>query len=98
MSASCELVIKYRKALDRLTLFSLLLFELFPFFTTVIQSMFYGISVTNIGIGVSIVLILAAYLINRNRSDTCEERNALRGPYRTMGCFTEPAATNSLWS
>lgn len=89
MSTSCVLVIKYRKALDRFTLFSLLLFELFPFIATVVQSIFYGISITNIGIGLSIVLVLIAYLINWNRSGTNEQRNTaqIRRSYDTVMLF-----------
>ena len=67
---SCILILKHRKFLDRFTLFSLMFFELFPLVAIVFQSIFYGITITNIGIGASILLILVAYLVNWNRSDT----------------------------
>ena len=67
---SCVLILKHRKFLDRFTLFSLLCYELFPIVAIVFQSIFYGITIINIGIGASIILILIAYLVNWNRSDT----------------------------
>lgn len=73
LSSSCLLIFRFRKALDRFTRFSLLLFELFPIAATLLQSLYYGISITNIGIGVSIVLILVSYLFNRNRSGSNEK-------------------------
>lgn len=89
LSASCTLVIRYRKALDRLTLFSLLSFELFPIAAVVIQSIFYGISITNIGIAVTIILMLVAYLVNWNRSGISERFNTeqLRRSYDTTVLF-----------
>lgn len=67
---SCVLILRHRKFLDRFTLFSLMSFDLFPLVAIVFQSIFYGITITNIGIGASILLILVAYLINWNRADT----------------------------
>lgn len=68
--SSCVLILRYRKFLDRFTLFSLMCFELFPLVAIVFQSIFYGIAITNIGIGASIILVLVAYLVNWNRSDS----------------------------
>lgn len=89
LSASCTLVIQYRRALDRLTMFSLLFFELFPLAAIVLQSMFYGISITNIGIAASIVLVLVAYLVNWNRSGISERANTeqIRRSYDTTVLF-----------
>ena len=70
LATSCVLILKHRKFLDRFTLFSLLCFELFPIVAVVFQSIFYGIAITNIGIGASTILILIAYLVNWNRSDS----------------------------
>lgn len=87
--ASCVLILKHRRFLDRFTLFCLMLFELFPIVAIVFQSIFYGITITNIGIGVSIILILVAYLINWNRSEINERFNTaqIRRSYDTTLLF-----------
>ncbi|MGM9603545.1 MAG: diguanylate cyclase domain-containing protein [Faecousia sp.] len=86
---SCVLILKHRRFLDRFTLFCLMLFELSPIVAIVFQSIFYGITITNIGIGVSIILILVAYLINWSRSDSSERFNIeqIRRSYDTTVLF-----------
>lgn len=84
---SCVPVIQYRRALDRFTRFSLLLFELFPIIAVVIQCMFYGISVSNMGIGLCIVLILVSYLVDLTRSDSAKGSVQRRRSYDTSVLF-----------
>lgn len=75
---SCTLILRYRSTLDRFTRFSLLLFELIPILAIVLQSVIYGISITNIGIGISIVLVLVAYLINWNRTSVSDKLSVVQ--------------------
>lgn len=87
---ACILVFRYRRSFSRPTLFSLLLFEFFPIIAIVVQSLYYGISITNIGIGISIVLVLVTYLIDWNRSDEVEDRtlSQVRRSYETIVLFS----------
>lgn len=86
---ACILVWRYRKSFSRATMFSLLLFEVFPIIAIVVQSLYYGISITNIGIGASIILVLVTYLIDWNRSDEVEDRtlSQVRRSYETIVLF-----------
>ena len=72
---SCAMVIRYYRALDRLNRICLLLYTLFPILAIAIQTLFYGISIINIGIGVCILLMLMAYLIRWNQTDTADNAN-----------------------
>ena len=93
--ASCALVIRYRRVLDRFTLFSLLFFELFPIVGVILQTIFFGIAVTNMGIGLSIVLLLVSYLIRWNRFCTKMPQNSaqVRRSYDTLLLFVIMAAS-----
>ena len=95
LSASCALVIKYRRVLDRFTLFSLLFFELFPIVGVMLQTVFFGIAVTNMGIGLSIVLLLVSYLIRWNRLCARMPQNSaqVRRSYDTLLLFVIMAAS-----
>lgn len=68
MTSTCILCIRYRKYLTRLSLYSILFHELFPLIAVVIQMFYYGIAITNIGIGVSIIFVLVTYLIDLQTS------------------------------
>ena len=89
LGTSCVLILRHRQFLDRFTLFSLMLFELSPIVAVVFQSIFYGIAITNIGIAVSVVLILVAYLVNWNRSgsDGRFDTEQVRRSYDTAFLF-----------
>ena len=76
--SSCTLLFKFYRMLDRFTRLSLLLFELFPIVAILIQSVVYGISITNIGIGVCILLVLVAYLIRWNQAAITEKYDTAR--------------------
>lgn len=86
---SCALVFRFYRVLDRFTRISLLLFELFPIIAILIQSVIYGISIINIGIGICIILQLVAYLIRWNRTAITEKYNTeqIRRSYDTTFLF-----------
>ena len=95
---SCVLILRHRKFLDRFTLFSLMCFELFPIVAVVFQSIFYGITITNIGIGASVILILIAYLVNWNRADSENQflPAQLRRSYGTSVLFLIMVVSNTI--
>lgn len=84
---ACILVLHYRKCLSVPRLISLLLFELFPIIAVVIQSFFYGLAITNMGIGISVILLLLSYLVTWSRSNGISSTPLLRHSYDTIILF-----------
>lgn len=64
----CFLCIRHRKNISRATLASILSYSIFPIAAIVIQSYLYGYSIVNIGLGISIILMLTAYVYDWSRS------------------------------
>ena len=89
LASSCIMVWRFRGALDRFTWSSLLLFELFPIVAILVQAAFYGISIINVGIGLCIVLVLVAYLVNWSRGAATGEYDdaQTRRSYDTLVLF-----------
>ncbi|MGN0495680.1 MAG: diguanylate cyclase domain-containing protein [Lachnospiraceae bacterium] len=58
----CVMSIRYRKAIRKTMLVALLFYSVAPVIAIVIQTFIYGISITNIGIFIALVLMLLAYL------------------------------------
>lgn len=54
--------IRYRKNINKNTLYSILFYVFVPVIAIVIQAFLYGISVTNIGVFLALILMLFAYL------------------------------------
>lgn len=85
----CALILRYRKFLDRMTLLCLMLFELFPLVSIGFQVAFYGISIANLGIGASIVVVMVYYLVKWSHSGEGNQRESalLRRSYDTLILF-----------
>lgn len=58
----CVMSIRYRKAIRKTMLVALLFYSVAPVIAIIIQAFIYGISITNIGIFIALVLMLLAYL------------------------------------
>lgn len=87
MATSCVLVVRQRKGLGGIQTAALLLFLLCPLAATVLQSLFYGLALTNMGIGISVVLLLVTYLTTWNRSSTRDYTPQLRRSFDTILLF-----------
>ena len=72
---ACAMVFRYYRVLDRLNRVCLLLYTLFPVLSIPIQALVYGISIINMGIGACILLVLVAYLVRWNQTDTTDNAN-----------------------
>lgn len=59
---SCVMFIRYRKAMSKILFASLVLYALAPVIDIALQTVIYGISITNIGVFVALFLMLFAYL------------------------------------
>lgn len=68
--------IRYRKAISKSMLAALLLYAFAPVIAIVVQAFIYGISITNIGIFIALVLMLPAYL--KEWSGTKEDKEKER--------------------
>lgn len=69
------MAIQNAKKIHKLTLISILLFAFSPIIAVIIQSFIYGLSITNLGIAVNVILMLVTYLIRWKRSDYLEPEN-----------------------
>lgn len=87
LTASCTLLLHYRKYLSSLRLISLLFFELCPIIAVVVQWLFYGLAITNMAICVSVVLLLLTYLVTWSHSDEAIGASQLRHSYDTIVLF-----------
>ena len=77
--ASSVMSIRYRKAVSKTMLTALLLYAFAPVIAIVLQAFIYGISITNIGIFIAMIVMLLAYLKEWSRINerTEKERRAL---------------------
>lgn len=96
MATSCVLVVRQRKGLGRAQTAALLLFLLCPLAATVLQSFFYGLALTNMGIGISVVVLLVAYLITWNQNGTRDYTPQLRRSLDTILLFVIMAVCMSV--
>lgn len=80
------MVIQYRKAIKKTMLASLLFYILVPVIAIIIQSFIYGISITNIGIFVALLLMLLAYLKEWSGTEEIEEKK--RKSFEIIFLFT----------
>lgn len=67
--SGCFMCIRYRKNISRVTLLSLLSYNIFPVAAILIQSYLYGYSIVNISLAVSLILVLIAYVYDWGKSD-----------------------------
>ena len=56
------MAIKYRKYLEKRSFISMMLFSFIPIIATVVQSFIYGFSITNLGLGIGLFVMFAAYM------------------------------------
>lgn len=66
--------IKYRKNLEVRSFISIMLFSFIPIIATIVQLFIYGISITNIGLGIGAFIMFAAYMYDwsHDNSDQME--------------------------
>ena len=67
---SCVMFIRYRKAMSKILFASLVLYALAPVIDIALQTVIYGISITNIGVFVALFLMLFAYLKEWSENET----------------------------
>lgn len=72
--ACSVMCIRYRKAVKKTTFVSLLVYTFTPLLAIILQAFFYGISITNIGIFITLILMLLAYLKEWSRIREGEEK------------------------
>lgn len=96
IATSCVLVVRQRKGLGRTQTAALLLFLLCPLAATVLQSFFYGLALTNMGIGISVVVLLVAYLITWNQNGIRDYTPQLRRSLDTILLFVIMAVCMSV--
>ena len=66
--------IRYRKAIKKTTFVSLLVYNFTPLLAIILQAFLYGLSITNIGIFITLILMLLAYLKEWSRIREGEEK------------------------
>ncbi len=61
--------VRYRKSLGRATLYSIVLYGFIPIFAILLQSFLQGFSVTNLGVALSLLLVLSSYLLDWSKAE-----------------------------
>ncbi len=69
--------IKYRQYLEKKSFISMMLFSIIPIIATIVQLFIYGLSVTNLGLGIGLVVMFAAYMYDWSH-DGYEHMNKLK--------------------
>lgn len=76
MIIDASIVIENRKNIKRLTLVSLLSYMILPLSAGIIQIFYYGISLTNIAISISMILMFVEAMIEQNENLARKEKEA----------------------
>ena len=76
MILDATILISYRKKVSRLIYVSLLSYIVLPFIMTVIQTFYYGISLTNIAISISMILMFVVAMMEQNENLARKENEA----------------------
>lgn len=76
MIIDASLIIQNRMKINRLTRVSLLSYMFLPFIAVIIQIFHYGISLTNIAISISMILMFIASMIEQNENLAKKEKEA----------------------
>ena len=76
MILDVTILIPYRKKVSRLIYISLLSYIVLPFIMTVIQTFYYGISLTNIAISISMILMFVVAMMEQNENLARKENEA----------------------
>ena len=72
------MAIKYRKYLKKRSFISMMLFSFIPIIATVVQSFIYGFSITNLGLGIGLFVMFAAYMYDWSHNGD-EHTNMING-------------------
>ena len=76
MIIDASLIIQNRKRINRLTFASLLSYMFLPFVAVIVQMFYYGISLVNIAISISMILMFVASMIEQNENLARKEKEA----------------------
>ncbi len=76
MILDVTILIPYRKKISRLTYVSLISYIILPFIMVVIQTFYYGISLTNIAISISMILMFVVAMVEQNENLARKEKEA----------------------
>lgn len=76
MIIDASIVIQNRKKIKRLTLISLLSYMVLPMISAVIQIFYYGVSITNIAISISMIFMFVEAMIEQNENLARKEKEA----------------------
>lgn len=74
MIIDCNLIIRYRKQISGRLMVSMLSYIFLPLVTTIIQIFYYGISLINIAISISMILMFIEAMIDQARTVAKQER------------------------
>ena len=76
MILDSSLVIQYRRKLSREIFVSLLSYMVLPFGAVIIQSFYYGFSLINVAICISMILMFVVAMVEQNQNLACKEKEA----------------------
>lgn len=78
MIIDTTIILQERKRISRLTFISTISYIVLPFIAAIVQIFFYGISITNIAISISVIVIFVAAIMEQNENLAREENEAAR--------------------
>lgn len=76
MIIDLSLLIQYRQKLSRLVFVSMLSYSILPFVSMIIQLFYYGISLINIAISISMIVMFLVAIVEQNNNLAKKEREA----------------------
>ena len=76
MIIDASIIIENRKRIKQLTFVSLLSYMFLPFVAVIVQMFYYGVSLTNISISISMILMFVASMIEQNENLARKEKEA----------------------
>lgn len=69
------MAIKYRQHLERRSFISMMLFSFIPIIATAVQLFIYGLSITNLGLGIGSFIMFSAYMYDWTHNDEDQMNN-----------------------
>lgn len=76
MIIDSSMIIQYRRKLSREIFVSLLSYMILPFGAVIVQAFYYGISLVNIAICISMILMFVVAMVEQNQKLACKEKEA----------------------
>lgn len=76
MVIDLSLIIQYRKTLTRLMLISMVSYIVLPLLTVLVQVFYYGVSLINVAICISMILMFVVSMVEQNQNLARKEREA----------------------